>query len=259
MTRTPSTLATLATLASLAGSAFAAPAPVRTGLFARGTNVTFNTLGGNSPSVISSAASAAATASQTSYDYLNVTGVSTPLPYNSTLPPLSGNNAKDGTNKTLAFPFQPAGGLLEDKPVYTVESNFDFQSLNLALNQELIELDLFNHGLAKFSDAEFDAAGITAEYREIIRFMAQQEIGHAQALSNLIGPERSSKQCVYEYPFETVEEFIVFSQILTRFGESGVYGFLGQLDSRPSAQILLQSITTEARQQMLFRQMQGLL
>jgi hypothetical protein len=88
--------------------------------------------------------------------------------------------------------------------------------------------------------------------------MAQQEIGHAQALSNLIGPERSAKQCVYQYPFETVEEFIVFSQLLTRFGESGVYGFLGQLDSRPSSQILLQSITTEARQQLIFRQMQGL-
>lgn len=28
-------------------------------------------------------------------------------------------------------------------------SNFDFQSLNLALNQELIELDLFHNGLAK--------------------------------------------------------------------------------------------------------------
>lgn len=30
-------------------------------------------------------------------------------------------------------------------------SNFDFQSLNLALNQELIELDLFHNGLAKVS------------------------------------------------------------------------------------------------------------
>lgn len=65
-------------------------------------------------------------------------------------------------------------------------SDFDFQSLNLALNQEWIELDLFNYGLARFSDAEFDAQGIDAEQRELIRFMAQQEIGHANLISNIL-------------------------------------------------------------------------
>lgn len=60
------------------------------------------------------------------------------------------------------------------------------------------------------------------------------------------------------YPYTNVKEFILFSQLLTRWGEAGVYGFLGQLDSRPASQILLQSITTEARQQMSMRQMQGL-
>lgn len=45
---------------------------------------------------------------------------------------------------------------------------------------------------------------------------------------------------------------------LTRFGESGVYGFLEHLDSRASANLLLESIATEARQQMIFRQFEGL-
>ena len=45
---------------------------------------------------------------------------------------------------------------------------------------------------------------------------------------------------------------------LTRFGESGVYGFLEHLDSRAAATLLLDSITTEARQQMIFRQFEGL-
>lgn len=40
---------------------------------------------------------------------------------------------------------------------------------------------------------------------------------------------------------------IIAGAQLTRWGESGVYGFLPHLDSRPSAQILLQSITTEVR------------
>jgi len=74
----------------------------------------------------------------------------------------------------------------------------------------------------------------------------------------MLGVDRSAKACIYQYPYNNVKEFIQFCQLLTRFGEAGVYGFLGQLDSRPAAQILLQSITTEARQQMAFRQLQGL-
>jgi hypothetical protein len=45
---------------------------------------------------------------------------------------------------------------------------------------------------------------------------------------------------------------------LTRFGESGVWGFQAHLDSRECAQLLDQSIATEARQQLIFRQFAGL-
>ncbi|BGP38585.1 conserved fungal protein [Rhodotorula kratochvilovae] len=169
-----------------------------------------------------------------------------------------GNPTKNGTNTTMAWPGMPAGGQLIYKPTYTVESNFDFQSLNLALNQELIELDLFYNALARFSTEEFEAAGLNADDRHLLEQMAAQEIGHAVALTNILGVDRAAKQCIYQYPYNSVKEFIAFSQILTRWGEAGVYGFLGQLDSKPAAQILLQSITTEARQQVIFRQMQGL-
>ncbi|KJA16414.1 hypothetical protein HYPSUDRAFT_147726 [Hypholoma sublateritium FD-334 SS-4] len=159
-----------------------------------------------------------------------------------------------------AAPYTPSGGLGTNStpPVYQPLSDFDFQSINLALNQEWIELDLFHYGLARFSVAEFEAAGLNAEDRFLIEFMADQEVGHAQLLTNILGPERAAKQCTYRYPFQTVREFVDFCQKLTRFGESGVYGFLEHLDSRASAQLLLQSITTEARQQMIFRQFEGL-
>lgn len=92
----------------------------------------------------------------------------------------------------LTKPYQPAGGVgidaADPPPVYAPLSNFDFQSLvrsaysistitllsniqNLALNQEWIELDLFRHGLAMFSDEEFEAWNITAEDRYLIQFM----------------------------------------------------------------------------------------
>ena len=92
----------------------------------------------------------------------------------------------------LTKPYQPAGGVgidaADPPPVYAPLSNFDYQSLvrithstsssillsniqNLALNQEWIELDLFHHGLAIFSDEEFEAWNITAEDRYLIQFM----------------------------------------------------------------------------------------
>jgi hypothetical protein len=138
-----------------------------------------------------------------------------------------------------------------------VESDFDFESISLALYQEWIELDLFNNGLAIFSAQDFLDAGLTAEDRALIAFMANQEVGHANLLSNMLGPA-APPQCTYNYPFTNVREFIDFNQKLTRFGESGVLGFLNHLDSREVGQLLEQSIHTEGRQQMAFRQMLGL-
>ncbi|KAI1372521.1 ferritin-like domain-containing protein [Hypoxylon crocopeplum] len=156
-------------------------------------------------------------------------------------------------------PYTPGGGLGTNgsEPVYRVISDFDYESVALALYQEWIELDLFHWGLATFSVEEFEAAGLHAEDRFLIQFMAEQEVGHATALTNMLG-DQAPVQCNYNYPIANVREFIDFNQKLTRWGESGVYGFLNHLDSRETAQILLQSITTEARQQMIFRQFEGL-
>lgn len=104
---------------------------------------------------------------------------------------------------------------------------------------------------------EFEAAGLTAEDRFLIEFMADQEVGHSTLITNILGAQ-APVQCTYNYPYTTVREFIDFCQKLTRFGESGVYGFLNHLDSREAGQLLLQSISTEARQQMIFRQFNGL-
>ncbi|KAH7318085.1 ferritin-like domain-containing protein [Stachybotrys elegans] len=156
-------------------------------------------------------------------------------------------------------PYTPNGGIGTNgsAPVYRVQSDFDYQSLALALYQEYIELDLFHWGLATFSVEEWESYGINAEDRELIRYMADQEVGHATVITNMLGPQ-APKQCTYNYPVKNVPEFIDFNQKLTRWGEAGVYGFLPHLNSGPAAQLLLQSITIEARQQMIFRQFEGL-
>lgn len=78
-------------------------------------------------------------------------------------------------------------------------------------------------------------------------------------MTNIIGEDLAPKQCTYNYSgaFNDPRSYVDFNQRLTRWGESGVYGFLSKLNSADSAQLLQQSIATEARQQMVFRQFAG--
>ncbi|KAL8648181.1 MAG: hypothetical protein Q9226_006105, partial [Calogaya cf. arnoldii] len=142
-------------------------------------------------------------------------------------------NTKGVPLNPMPAPFTPAGGLGTNGtlPRYMVNSDFDFESIALGLYQEWIELDLFHDGLARFTDEEFTAAGLGDEARSLIEFMANQETGHATLLTNMLG-ERAPKQCVYNYPYTTPREWVDFMQRLTRFGESGVWGFINHLDSR---------------------------
>lgn len=156
-------------------------------------------------------------------------------------------------------PYVPAGGLGTNGtlPRYMVESDFDYESIVLGLYQEWIELDTFNNAVATFSEEDWAAAGLGPEDISLVQFMAQQEQGHATLLSNMLG-ETAPPQCTYNYPYTNPREFVDFNQQLTRWGESGVWGFINHLDSREVGQLLAQSIATEARQQMIFRQMSGL-
>ncbi|KAK5125628.1 hypothetical protein LTR85_011902 [Meristemomyces frigidus] len=192
--------------------------------------------------------------------------MNTPVVYpQGTIPALPPNptatyyNTDGALQHAEPIPYTPYGGLGTNGtlPRYMVESDFDYESITLGLYQEWIELDLFNNGLAVFSEEDFLAAGLNSEDMALISFMAQQEQGHATLLSNMLGPT-APPQCTYNYPFTNVREFVDFNQILTRWGESGVWGFINHLDSREVGQLLAQSIATEARQEMIFRQMSGL-
>ncbi|KAK4052512.1 hypothetical protein OIV83_002314 [Microbotryomycetes sp. JL201] len=178
------------------------------------------------------------------------------------VPPVRGNNPRPSTNTSanaLSGPFTPSGGNVIKEPKYITLSNFDEQSLQVGLQQEFLELDLFNKLLTLFSDQDFPDAGLTPEDRSLIQWMANQEIGHAVAVTNMLNPDRAGKVCEFQYPnFTSVQDALMFSQFVTRWGESGVLGFLPHMDSRPNAQILLQSITTESRQEMAIRQLLGL-
>ncbi|KAK9489935.1 hypothetical protein V1508DRAFT_435329 [Lipomyces doorenjongii] len=168
-------------------------------------------------------------------------------------------NATGNLTSPEPRPFTPSGGLANNGsiPNYHPLTDFDYESLLLVLYQEYIELDLFEFGLRTFPAGQFEQFGLDASDRALIEFMAEQERGHIMLLQNILGPSAINR-CNYTYPFTNVVEFVDFCRRVTRWGESNVYGFLEHLDSSDSAQLLLQTVTTDARQEMIFRQFEGL-
>lgn len=71
---------------------------------------------------------------------------------------------------------------------------------------------MFHYGRARFTDEEFDAQGIDAEQRHLLEYMANQEVGHATVIGNMLQGQ-GAKMCKYRYDFETVQEFIQFSAV----------------------------------------------
>lgn len=135
-----------------------------------------------------------------------VTGAVAKGPMNSTIGPLPPNptatvyNPNGTLNQPEPIPFQPAGGLGTNgtEPVYRVQSDFDYQSVLLALYHEWIEWDLFYAIFDQFSDDDFQFLGLSPSDRYLIEFMAQQESGHAVLLSNLLGgPGGATPSCMF--------------------------------------------------------------
>jgi len=155
----------------------------------------------------------------------------------------------------------PSGGVQVTRtPDYHAQSDFDYESFNVALNVEHLEYDLFGYGLGLFSEQDFINANLTADDRALIQFFQQQEVGHELLVAGLMGrPDLANSRCTYSYPnFTSILDWINFNQMITRGGESGVHGFLPHLNDRSSAGPLMEAITTEGRQQYTFRQLSGL-
>ncbi|GBF60824.1 hypothetical protein TMEN_7459 [Trichophyton mentagrophytes] len=177
-----------------------------------------------------------------------------PAPTNATSYPSDGE-----LHGAQPAPYFPAGGLGTNgtAPVYSVRSDYDYQSIALALHLEWMIYDLFQTGASQFKPKDFQALGLTQSDYNSISLMANQSQGHVTLLSNIIG-ESAPGPCTHNFPFKTAYEFLDFSQKLTAVTESTVYNFLPHLDSRETAMLVLQLVATTARQHMLFRQFEAL-
>ncbi|KAE8396372.1 hypothetical protein BDV23DRAFT_168186 [Aspergillus alliaceus] len=158
----------------------------------------------------------------------------------------------------MTAPYTPASRLGTNRtlPHYMVESDFDFKSIALGVYQEYIELDLLLDGFAPFTDEEFLEAGLQPAWSrgtiadrvhggpgDRTRDIAGQHAGRSRAKDVRIRLSVLKRSHVGR--FHTAYNSV-------RRIESNSH-----LDSREVPNLLSLSITTEARQQMIFRQMSG--
>lgn len=57
----------------------------------------------------------------------------------------------------------------------------------MGLNQEYLEFALFQDALTRFSDADWRAAGFTPDDQYLVQYMLEQEIGHIDLITNILG------------------------------------------------------------------------
>ncbi|KAK9475979.1 hypothetical protein V1514DRAFT_286330 [Lipomyces japonicus] len=171
-------------------------------------------------------------------------------------------NATGNLTSPQPLPFTPAGGLGTNTtnvtaPVYHPFSDYDYESLLLSLYQQQAEQKAFRQILQLFTVADFEQVGLSSIDFDLVQFLADQESGHTQLLQSILGPS-GIVECDYAFPFTNVSGFVTFLDKLTSWGEATVNGFLEHLDSRPAAQLLLLSVTAEARQNVILRAFEGL-
>jgi len=150
-------------------------------------------------------------------------------------------------------------GIVNPPAKYIYQSESDFEFFNVVIQVENFEYALFGYGINRWSDADFQGQNLTAADRDLIAFFQKQEEGHSQLAAGLMGrPDLKLNLCEYQWPnFTNIVDYLDFNQKATRWGESGVVGFLQHLNSRPGGTVLTQAIVTEARQQFAFRQLSG--
>jgi hypothetical protein len=140
-------------------------------------------------------------------------------------------------------------------------SKKDFDLLNLGLNFELLELELFTQALNNYTIDEWKNAlnntyfdeQYVEEYINILKFMRDQEIPHSSIIQKLLN-NKGAKPCKYNFPVNNPKEFLEISQIATSVGEGSYLGFIPLLDNRTYIEISSSIVTTESRQNTIFRE-----
>lgn len=123
----------------------------------------------------------------------------------------------------------------------------DTDILVFALNLELIEVNFYTGGLAKFSQQDFTNAGLPSVYRGRVQQILQHEQTHAATIQGLIGKSPVVHPCNYTFPYTDALSFANLAKTIEGVGTSAYIG-AAQFISEKDYLIVADSISTiEAR------------
>ncbi|BFZ57857.1 hypothetical protein PYCC9005_004912 [Savitreella phatthalungensis] len=98
--------------------------------------------------------------------------------------------------------------------------------LNYALTLEHLENTFYRQGLARFSAADFTAAGFPASFHRNLREIASDERSHVAFLT--AGLQQAGAlpvaECSYKFPYTDVRSFVTLSSVLEGVGVSAYLG-----------------------------------
>ncbi|KAI7459966.1 hypothetical protein KC351_g17475 [Hortaea werneckii] len=143
----------------------------------------------------------------------------------------------------LAVP-NPVARLLNKRQTLTSFNDVDI--LNYALTLEHLEATFYREGLAKFTGADFTAAGFPQSSYDRLKEVAAHEATHVDFLSTALG-SAATKECTYAFPMSTEAEFLGTASVLEGVGVSAYLGAARQIANKDYLTAAGSILTVESR------------
>ena len=144
------------------------------------------------------------------------------------------------TSTTFAHPLAKRNGL---PPVVSEQ---DASVLQLALYLEHLETALYTGGYNAFTEAQYEAEGFPAGFRDNVAVIAQHETTHADTISAILTSAGKSPvpPCEYSFPYNSPTSFVDLANAITSVGIGAYLGGGALLTDDPELLTAATSILT---------------
>ncbi|KAJ7367745.1 ferritin-like domain-containing protein [Mycena albidolilacea] len=144
---------------------------------------------------------------------------------------------------TLALGATAVPHVQRDDSANTID---DTTVLNFALTLEHLENTFYSEALKKFSQADFEDAGLPSHAYGRFSQVAQHEAAHVAFLSNVLG-SNATQPCNYSFPYTDPVSFAALSQVIEGVGTSAYTGAAQYITSKSYLTAAASVLATEAR------------